>query len=266
MSNFRQAGRAVRATSFGLTSRFSWRARPSPWAQLLWSSGGVVTVELDDGLWRVPPDRALWLPAKTPHAIRAGGRVALHAIYCNARVAAPLPVHPTLVARTSVLVAISARVLSLDGLDTRRVRDRHLLAVFTDEVIGTPREALVPSLPNDARALRAAELLSASPTETLARVAQRSGASLRTLSRLFRAETGHGVSEWRRRVWLSKAADALLRGGSVTSVALASGYDSISAFIAAFRQTTGVSPGQYASRRAVSASRLDRPPARRHRV
>ena len=37
-------------------------------AQLIHAATGVMTVETDDGLWVVPPQRAVWVPAFVPTA------------------------------------------------------------------------------------------------------------------------------------------------------------------------------------------------------
>jgi AraC-like DNA-binding protein len=46
-------------------------------------------------------------------------------------------------------------------------------------------------------------------------------------------------------VRLLKALEWLAAGRPVTAVALDSGYDNVSAFIAVFRQVFGVTPGRY---------------------
>jgi len=38
-----------------------------PEDQLIFASSGVMTVRTKQGIWVVPPLRAVWIPAKTPH-------------------------------------------------------------------------------------------------------------------------------------------------------------------------------------------------------
>ncbi|MCU0634089.1 MAG: AraC family transcriptional regulator [Gemmatimonadaceae bacterium] len=251
-----------------MTTTSGWRAPLSAWAQLLWARGGALTVELADGVWVVPPDRALWLPARTPHHLHFSGRLALYAIHCNARVAHGVPTACCLVARTSLFAALCDEVLARAGLNTRRAVDRRLLGVWRDAFAPVARSALAPPMPRDPRAVRAAELMRAAATATqpLPTLARRSGASERTLARLFRRETGYGVGAWRRRAGLARAAALLAAGHSVTRVALEVGYDSTSAFVTAFKCATGVTPGRYAAPRnargpAFNADEARRPPA-----
>src|SRR5262245_62655136 len=52
-----------------------------PFAQLLYASSGVMTVTTEHGTWVVPPERAVWVPARVGHAIRMTGRVSMRTLY-----------------------------------------------------------------------------------------------------------------------------------------------------------------------------------------
>jgi AraC-like DNA-binding protein len=71
------------------------------------------------------------------------------------------------------------------------------------------------------------------------------GATGRTLSRLFRAETGMSFHQWRQQLRLLEATRLLGRGEPVTNISLDVGYSSLSAFVSAFRKALGVTPGRY---------------------
>jgi len=249
MAKSSQQHLSVRASSIGVSTAYSWKPRPSPWAQLLWATGGAISIGTDDGPWSVALDRALWLPAEHRHRVQASGRVALHALYFSARSAVQMPARVTLLHRSQLFVALCAEVLERGGLDARRTRDRLVLALLSDGIRDraavVPRGALEPMWPTDPRAVSAASRLVATVTEDIHASARVSGASERTLARLFRRETGYGIAEWRRRATMARAASALLHGRSVTSVAIASGYDSVSAFTFAFKQIVGTTPGRY---------------------
>jgi len=74
------------------------------------------------------------------------------------------------------------------------------------------------------------------------------GISERTLSRRFVLETGFTYTAWRQRARLMRALELLAEGEAVTTVALDLGYDSVSAFIALFKRTLGVTPSAYFKR------------------
>jgi AraC-like DNA-binding protein len=69
------------------------------------------------------------------------------------------------------------------------------------------------------------------------------GASARTLTRLFRRETGMSFGRWRQMLRLSEAAVLLAQGVPPARAAAAVGYASAPAFGAAFRAAFGTTPG-----------------------
>ncbi|MNH24893.1 transcriptional activator FtrA [compost metagenome] len=79
--------------------------------------------------------------------------------------------------------------------------------------------------------------------QTLGQWAQRLNTSEKTLMRLFQRETGLSFRGWRQRMRLLSSLTALEAGQTVTEAALGCGYDSTSAYIAAFKGMFGFTPG-----------------------
>src|SRR5882672_12664245 len=52
-----------------------------PEDQLVFASKGVMTVSTRQGIWVVPPSRAVWIPARTPHSITMSGAVSMRTLY-----------------------------------------------------------------------------------------------------------------------------------------------------------------------------------------
>ena len=77
---------------------------------------------------------------------------------------------------------------------------------------------------------------------SLAYLANHFGMSERTLSRLFKKETGMTYSQWKNRLYLMLSFRALLEGTSVTNIAYDLGYETSSSFIYQFKKTLGVTP------------------------
>ncbi len=102
------------------------------------------------------------------------------------------------------------------------------------------------SLPacRDRRLLRVAAALLADPADPrdLAQHAEAAGASVRTLARLFRAETGMSFQQWRRQLRLTEALARIAQGVPPARAASLVGYASAPAFGAAFRETFGATP------------------------
>ena len=103
------------------------------------------------------------------------------------------------------------------------------------------------TMPTDERALDVARALVSNPADprNLAAWGRQVGASGRTLTRAFLADTGIPFARWRTSVRLQAAIPLLAAGEPVATVAGYVGYDTPSAFIAAFRRHTGVTPGAY---------------------
>jgi AraC-like DNA-binding protein len=113
-----------------------------------------------------------------------------------------------------------------------------------------PIDLMLP-LPRDARAHRLADHFQSQPHDRtdLPQLATIVGASVRTLQRCFVSETGMTVDAWRQKARLIASTAALSGGSSVTIAALDNGYDSPSAFIAAFKRQFSMTPRQFAMMR-----------------
>lgn len=248
---------------------YTWRDRVSEeWGQLLFSSRGTLTVHTEVGLWVVPFHQAVWVPAGVRHDVEVAGGVAMRALYLHPT-ALParrgiLPDACRVVEISPLLREILRRALRLRTLDRRVVAERHLLDVLLDEIIvlprglpgDLPRNLPMPldlPMPRDPRGVRAAEWIRAEPAarHTLAEAARAAAASPRTLERLFRSETGLPFGVWRQRARLLRALQRLAEGEPVAAAASAVGYESTSAFVAAFRRALGTTPGRYFSRQRV---------------
>jgi transcriptional regulator GlxA family with amidase domain len=106
-------------------------------------------------------------------------------------------------------------------------------------------------MPSDPRARRVAELVLAEPAgiRELDDLARAAGASQRTITRLFPAETDLTFKEWRQRARILASIE-LLDGkrASVSQVAARLGFSSTAAFGHAFRQVLGIAPGEFVNR------------------
>ncbi len=47
-----------------------------------------MSLTVERGMWIVPPQRAVWIPPRTPHEIRMTGAVAMRTIYVAPEIAA----------------------------------------------------------------------------------------------------------------------------------------------------------------------------------
>jgi AraC-like DNA-binding protein len=215
--------------------------------QLLFASSGAMTVTGDRTSWMIPPGRAVLIPAGTPHSIRMWGEVAMRSLYFPASAASAVfgANGCRVISVSSLLRELILRVADLVALDARVAVEAHVMSVLLDELAAAHIEPLLLPLPVDPRALKVADCILKDPADgaTASVLARRCGLSARTLERLFRAETGMRFGLWRQKAKLLESVRVLVEGGSVTDAALQSGYSSVSAYIAAFKQTFGCTPG-----------------------
>ncbi len=108
-------------------------------------------------------------------------------------------------------------------------------------------------MPSDPRARRVAEQVLADPAgiRELGDLARAAGASQRTITRLFPAETDLTFKEWRQRARILASVEMLDSGHvAVSAVAARLGFSSAAAFGHAFRQVLGIAPGEFIKRSA----------------
>jgi AraC-like DNA-binding protein len=71
--------------------------------------------------------------------------------------------------------------------------------------------------------------------------------SSKTFHRHFRKGTGMTFGRWRQQLRLMSSITTLLGGAPITQVALSSGYESHSAYAAAFKKHFGIPPSKFLS-------------------
>ena len=238
----------VRSLSVTYYDGFEVGRHRHDWAQLVYARSGMMRVMAEGQMWLIPPSRAIWIPAGVEHEFSIKGTVAFRTLY----VAAPrlLAVRRGLEAFEvlPLLAELIQHILSLQMLDPAQPEQDRLAGVLIDLINRAQPIDLMLPLPSDPRALRLAGHVQARPDDRrdLSLLAASTGASLRTVQRCFLRETGMTIDAWRQRARLIASTAALAAGSSVTVAALDHGYDSPSAFIAAFKRQFDITPGRFA--------------------
>lgn len=217
-------------------------------AQLVHAVAGVMEIAAGRDLWIVPPQRALWIPPRTAHALRARGPVALRTLYVPAHLEpADRPSGIAALAVTPLLRALVLRAMALPADYDAQGPDGRLVAVLLDEVARSPAEPLRLPMPTDPRLARLCRHVLAHPGDRrdLRALARAAGASERTLRRLAGRELGMPFSLWRQQARILAALPSLAAGRPVTETAHALGYETASAFAAMFRLVLGTAPRRY---------------------
>ena len=215
--------------------------------QIVYASRGVMTIRTETGTWVVPPHRAVWIPAGISHTISMSGMVAMRTLYLKSRLARTLPRDCCVVNVSPLLRELILHACTLGALRKRASSRKHLIGVILEQLEAVEMVPLqLPHL-SDPRARRVAEAFTENPGDdrTLSQICKKSGASKRTIERLFQQEAGMTFGKWRQQLRLMQAMRLLAEGAKVTHAALEAGYSTPSAFISMFRKSLGTTPTAY---------------------
>jgi AraC-like DNA-binding protein len=243
----------IEIRTFAVTYRRGQTAPPrqivppgaAEWDQLVYAARGVMTVRTESAAWLVPPHRGVAIRAGVPYRIEMSGAVAVRMLYFKPRRSRRFPADCAVVNVGPLLRELIVRAAQIGALASVIPEHRRLIAVIADELRTLTAAPLQLPLPHDPRAARLARGVREQPVRPLAELLRRSGASRRTMERIFRAETAMSLGQWLRRERLLEALRRLAAGESVGAVALDLGYSSASAFISMFRRELGQTPRRY---------------------
>src|SRR5450432_1794776 len=223
-------------------------------AQLVYAARGTMQVTTPKGRWLVPPDRAVWVPARLEHSIDVLADIEMRTLYFDlawlAREDRSESLDCEFVVRVSRL--LHETILALFDGQGNPDRTTLLVRLAVLELHHAEDSATFIPLPHEPRCRRAADIVLGDPTaaheiETLAREV---GTSARTLSCLFSSENQLSFNRWCQRARIAAAIERLSVDANLSVKQLASdlGYASVPAFSHAFRQVTGKTPTEFAEK------------------
>jgi len=246
-SDYQRTARPVVAMARKLQQGESTTPHRHRRAQLIYAASGVLSVETPDGVWVVPPERAVWIPAMMRHGLRAASQAELHNVYVEPALTQHLPARCAVVAVKPLLHALIGEAVTLPATHALDSRHARVMALLLECIEVKPIAALTLPMPQDARALRLALQVRAQPSISrgLAQQADQTGASRRTLERLFREQTGMPFGRWRQQALLMRALELLATGMPVAHVASTLGYTEVAAFSSMFQKALGIAPSRY---------------------
>lgn len=221
-------------------------------AQLTFAASGTVQVHTGEGRWLVPPQLAVWIPAGVPHRVEVLADAELWMVHWQPsalRQWAP----PSLPGRAFALRVTRLLRSLLDAAfatDTGPKKAELIVRLMLHELNETADAPTFLPLPTSPAGRRVADLAFADHQNRLdvGELASRAATSVRTVSRLFPAETGLTFKAWRQRARIVHAMDRLGRGETIALVSAHSGFASTAAFSCAFRQVTDMTPTAFLGR------------------
>lgn len=215
--------------------------------QLIALMQGLLMVETGSDRWLFPAQRCAWIPPNCKHAARSVGGAAGSMVDLSPQMCRGLPRTPCLFNSSELLFAIVHRMLGWDFRQAPDPAKKRLIATLRDEIRQPDEQRLRLPIPREERLARVADALldDVGDDRTLDAWAHLAGMSRRTFMRAFSAQAGMSFGRWRQQARLFASLEMLAQGRSVTEVAIAVGYDSVSAFIEMFRTMLGTTPQRY---------------------
>lgn len=219
--------------------------------QFVYLDSGMICVRTPYGVHGTTPHCIHWMPPGMEHTVQIVESATGWGVFVAPEAAGGLPARPAMLQGNPLMRELVHRASSWAGHGTLDAEQQRLMAVLLDEMrhARMPDQPFTLPMPGDHRLLRVAQALLEHPEDnrTLSAWALWAGLSTRSLSRLFRDQTGLSFAQWRQQARLAHALEQLGQGTAVAHVADALGYASVSAFVAMFRRRLGRSPGRYLS-------------------
>ena len=215
--------------------------------QLFALTRGLLVVEAERERWMFSSQRCAWIPPDCRHTARSVGGAAGLMLYLSQKTRRGLPGKPCLFSSSELLFAVSNRILLWSARQPLRPERKRLIAVLRDEIRQPEQQPLRLPIPKEETLARVAHALldDVADERTLEGWAECAGMARRTFMRAFSAQVGMPFGRWRQQARLFAALEMLAQNKSVTEVAIAVGYDSVSAFIGMFRTMLGSTPHTY---------------------
>lgn len=218
---------------------------------LLYVATGALRLEDGGVVWSLPPARAALVEAGRPIIVTIPRRVTTASVLIDVDFA-PAPPSPLTVFDVSPLARELLRECarwdaSTTHLDDRAIAMFRALIAATWELASRPSPARMPT--GTTHEVRHALELTAHNLQDAPRfdnIAAAVGLAPRSLARRFESELGMTWRAALRRIRVLQAIELLASTDDpITTIALATGYSSLSGFQSAFRELTGTTPSEY---------------------
>lgn len=224
---------------------------------LIYASEGVLLVESPSGQWLVPPTTAVWLRPGMLHGITATTAVRAYGLFVDEAWSAQLPARDGVLHVAPLVRELMTALVALPHEGPHRPRDALLGSLLLEELSALAPLPYYLPWPQDALMRRICESMLSAPAQrtTVEALARQHALTPKTLHRRFLKSTGMNWGRWYQQMRLMASIPLLLQGMAITTVALESGYESHSAYTAAFRRQFGRPPSEFVA----SAGRATRP-------
>lgn len=235
----------VEAMSYRIGANHRGPIHSHDFHQLVFSQGGGGVLVTNSKRLLIEPDAVAIIPKGIRHFVRSENRVELKCVYFRG------PLSPTNTAKVDLPSLVRELVLELTDGNSPEKSTPHLSACLYDQIGNLLQDhgGRILDLSKPLRRVCEALLNDPKSKASVAELAAAVGVSPRTLRRLAQRELGHSISDFKAECKMHRAAELLQSGLALSQVASDVGYDSDSAFYAAFKSKFGATPAKYAAQK-----------------
>ena len=234
-----------------LTARQVFPVHSHRWNQFVYAISGTLLVTVEDSLYVITPEQAMWVPTGVLHTTGALHGAEFRNLYVADLPGLAMPDRCTVFAVSPLLRALIIELAEPRTATEDEVYVDQLNGLIIEQLRRLQRQDFHLPWPRSATLRQLCETLYANPADerSVDEWGRMLGASARTLARHFEKETGMSLRDWRYRLRLFLAVEWLCSSArSITEIALDLGYASPSAFTYMFRQEMGCSPTEWRAR------------------
>ncbi|MCD9462716.1 AraC family transcriptional regulator [Photobacterium phosphoreum] len=211
--------------------------------QLLFSHHGCMVITLEGVKCVLPPMRAAWIPAGVLHNAQMSNVTHYRSLYFDQALQSQLSREMKIIDINPLLAVLLER-MAYWPFDKPNNEQANTVNLLIEELnIATDSHLNLP-LPHDLRLqqwltdINHPDFLAPS----LADLSLLVGASQKTITRIFKKETGMPYQSWRQQWRLLAAIELLAQGQRISDISFRLDFANDSAFIHFFRQKTGFTP------------------------
>ena len=218
-----------------------------PCVQFIYAIEGVLVIESPTGRWVTPPSRGVWLQAGVEHSLRTRGAARVRSLFVHADIIDGMPKGNCVIEVSALLRELILAATHITAPYNSNSRDGRVMRLLLDELCVLPTLPFYLPLPLDERIAVVCRSLTEQPqrSDTAEQWAAHLAMSPKTFHRRFQRSTGVTFGRWRQQARLLLSLELLAQGMPIMEVAWQQGYDSQSAFAAAFKRQFGVAPSLF---------------------
>lgn len=216
-------------------------------SQFLYAATGVMAVSTPGSSWVAPAERAVCIPAGTPHSVRMVGAVQTRSVLVEPGECSGRPDERQVVAVSPLVRQLLGAAADVPPEYDISERDGLVMRLLVAEIERAQSIPLAVPFPTHTVLAHRCHVFLARPdaAATIDEWADEMAMNRRSFTRLFRRETGMSFAEWRQQACLSVALPRLAAGEPVTSIAYDLGYDGPGNFSTMFKRMLRMAPSRY---------------------